>query len=274
MKSFVYNLYYKIKDVFSSDTLNLYWFKKNNNFGDILNVHLIEKLTNKKVNFVKIKYYNNEHFLCIGSLLANTRKNTIVWGSGFMDETSMCFEKPKKICAVRGPKTRKILLENNIDCPEVYGDPALLLPKVYYPKIKKSYRYGVIPHYVDQKHDFLREIKNRKDILIINILNEDPYFIVDQILSCEKIISSSLHGIIVSDTYKIPSLWVEFSDKVIGNGFKFYDYFESVKRNVSGPIKIDNKTQFKDLENSFEDYEINIDLEKLIKSCPFRLDIK
>ncbi|WP_193315051.1 polysaccharide pyruvyl transferase family protein [Poseidonibacter ostreae] len=272
MKNFSYNLFYKIRGLFSNNTLNLYWFKKNNNFGDILNVYLIEKLTNKKVNFVKIKYCKIEHFLCIGSLLASTRKNTIVWGAGFMDQRSKCFEKPKKIYAVRGPKTRKILLENNIDCPEVYGDPALLLPRVYNPKIKKCYKYGIIPHYVDADNPFLEKIENRKDVLIIDILNENPFNTVDEILSCENIISSSLHGIIVADAYNIPSLWIEFSDKVIGSGFKFYDYFESVKKNVSSSFRIDAKTEFIELIENINSEKIDIDLDKLIKSCPF--DIK
>ncbi|KAB7888580.1 polysaccharide pyruvyl transferase family protein [Poseidonibacter ostreae] len=189
-----------------------------------------------------------------------------------MDQRSKCFEKPKKIYAVRGPKTRKILLENNIDCPEVYGDPALLLPRVYNPKIKKCYKYGIIPHYVDADNPFLEKIENRKDVLIIDILNENPFNTVDEILSCENIISSSLHGIIVADAYNIPSLWIEFSDKVIGSGFKFYDYFESVKKNVSSSFRIDAKTEFIELIENINSEKIDIDLDKLIKSCPF--DIK
>ena len=91
--------------------------------------------------------------MIIGSILDRGTKSSIIWGAGLISEDSEPIEIPKKIYAVRGPKTREKLLKSGIDCPEIYGDPALLLPKIYNPKIEKKYELGVIPHYIDKNNN-------------------------------------------------------------------------------------------------------------------------
>ncbi len=78
----------------------------------------------------------------------------------------------------------------------------------------------------------------------------------------------------MADAYKIPSVWIEFSDKVKGEGFKFFDYFLSVKRDDKHPYKIKSETTVEDLYSIFYDYDIDIDLKKLIDSFPFNINIK
>ncbi len=51
---------------------------------------------------------------------------------------------------------------------------------------------------------------------------------IDHLCSCDVIISSSMHGLILGDAYGKPTLWVKFGDDVIGNDFKFYDYYASM----------------------------------------------
>lgn len=256
---------------YDEKSIALFWHKKPHNFGDVLNPIIVNKLFNKKVKHVNSKYYNREYYLVIGSVLGRATKHSIVWGSGFISSDSRCKEKPKKVLAVRGPKSREILLQQGIDCPEVYGDPALLLPRIYNPPIDKKYKLGIVPHFVDKNNKWLEHLKGNEDILILDVLEKDIYKFIDDIKSCQKIASSSLHGIIVSDAYNIPSVWIEFSKNVKGNGFKFQDYFLSVKRKDNKPIIINNDMTVDDILEAFSEYEIDIDLDKLVNSSPFNL---
>ena len=68
-------------------------------------------------------------------------------------------------------------------------------------------------------------------------------------------------------------MWIEFSDKVVGNGFKFYDYFLSVGRENENPLIINQDTNIEIMMSHFKKYEISIDLDKLINVCPFKINL-
>lgn len=248
-----------------------WWTGIENNWGDALNPILIESMTGKKP-ILSTEVFNvkkNNVYCVIGSILeAVSEENLIVWGSGFISSNSQFKVKPKKICAVRGPRTRELILKNGVYCPEIYGDPAILYPCFYRPKIEKKYKLGIIPHYVDQSNPLLDRFKNEPSVLIIDILSGVKK-VVDDICSCERVASSSLHGIIAADSYGIPAIWIEFSKKVAGNGFKFYDYFESVGRENEIPLIVTQNTTIKEVINQYKDYRVKLDINKFIDSCPF-----
>ena len=62
---------------------------------------------------------------------------------------------------------------------------------------------------------------------VIDLHTKEVKSVIDEITSCMRIVSSSLHGIIVAHAYGIPALWVQ-NNYVDTDGFKFYDYFSSV----------------------------------------------
>ena len=269
-----------IETYMNNQKVNISWWNKDGkNWGDALNPILAELISGKKVNWIKTGDPSDEqrHY-CIGSILQSSMSTgSEIWGTGLMRGEHTLKVKPKKIHAVRGPLTRQSLIQQGFDCPEVYGDPALLYPRYYNPTIEKKYKWGIIPHYVDQKHPWLNRFRNMENVLIINIL--DPInTVVDQIKSCEKIISSSLHGVIAGDAYDVPSKWIILSGKIGGmerhNGkiscFKFRDYFESVKRIDIDPILCTPNIRLIDIEKQFVDYKIDIDLDLLYNACPFK----
>lgn len=246
----------------------LHWFNFHLNWGDAINPILVGFLSGKKVKLQQSR--GCDRYLAIGSVLSMADNRTEVWGSGFRDHTERLELKPKKVHAVRGPLTRGILLESGIDCPEIFGDPALLLPFFYNPKIVKKYRIGIIPHYIDKDHPWIIEQMKSPDVLIIDVQG-DIFEFVRMVNSCRVIVSSSLHGLICADSYNIPNVWIKLSNNTdaIGGDFKFHDYFLSVNNCIPQCIKVSNKTQIAEIISSTAVNLKDIDLKKLVLSCPF-----
>ncbi|OQA52866.1 MAG: Polysaccharide pyruvyl transferase [candidate division WS2 bacterium ADurb.Bin280] len=256
-------------------TFDLKVFIGGQNWGDKISPLLVEWISGVKPNLIEIRggadaSKSNLNFLTVGSILDYCDKNSVVWGSGFIREgDDFKFAAPQKVCAVRGPLSRKRLLELGVECPEIFGDPALLFPRYYKPKILSHKEIGIVPHFVDLDVGWVRERLEDPTVRVIDI-NGDPFEVVDQICSCEKIFSSSLHGLIIADAYGVKSNWIKLSEGVWGDGYKFRDYFLSVGRKEAEPKLIKEDTKLKELVDDFSDYEINIDLDKLLAACPFR----
>ena len=200
------------------------------NYGDLMSKYLVEKIAENKTHWVqpkKIKWYqfNKTNYAVIGSILEHVTKHSIVWGSGIIQKTAQVANAT--FLAVRGPETRARLQELGYQCPEVYGDPGLLMSKYYNPNVEKTKPFGIIPHYVD--YDLVHSwYKDDDSVSVINLRTNDVEATTREILACEHILSSSLHGVIISHAYQIPAVWVQFSDKLYGDNIKFKDYFSSV----------------------------------------------
>lgn len=71
-------------------------------------------------------------------------------------------------------------------------------------------------------------LENIPGVVFINP-QDDVDFVVGQISACERILSSSLHGLIVAHSFNIPWVRLRFSDHELGGGdFKFRDFYESI----------------------------------------------
>ena len=174
----------------------------------------------------------------------------------------------------RGPKTRDYLLEQGIECPPIYGDPALLLPLLYKCSQKKRYKIGLIPHIVDLDNPRVIDFKTRlgEDCVVIDFADyTDWKGVIDTINQCDIIASSSLHGLIISDAYGIPNVWIQLSDKIIGGSFKYYDYFLGVGRSCNDPICfVGEEIDYEKIKKQASRWEpVKFDADKLLHSCPF-----
>ncbi|AOE49751.1 polysaccharide pyruvyl transferase family protein [Kangiella sediminilitoris] len=240
------------------------YFEKTPNWGDSINKYLLERISGKDIKVDS----GRQHILGVGSILRQANSNSIVWGSGFISKKGNIKCKPLKVCAVRGPLTRKLLRKKKIDAPEVYGDPALLMPRFYFPNIEKQYTLGVVPHYRDKDHPLLKKLAS-EGAKILDISKSSEAFI-DDLLECKNVISSSLHGLIASDSYGIPNQWVKFSNELTGGGFKFQDYYHSIEQYEQRPIPVEELTNMSltDIVHRCQLKPITLDLDKLLQAFP------
>ncbi len=239
---------------------------KPGNYGDILTPYLIKKITGDAPQYVNKEFSIYEkNLLAVGSTIGFANKNVIVWGTGIMS-AGVNPDPNADYRAVRGPITRNKILECGGSCPSIYGDPGLLMPLFYNPVISPHYRIGIIPHYVDYenvKSDYI----GMSDIKIINLINGNIEQVIDEILDCELIVSSSLHGIITAHAYGIPATWVNFSNKILGDGIKYLDYFKSVNIE-SRRVTISEPLNYKQLLNLPYVGGIDFDSKPLLDAFP------
>jgi len=154
---------------------------------------------------------------------------------------------------VRGQKTREILIKKGFDVPEFTADPAVLLKEIYKDlKIEKKRRIGYIPHYLN----YNRVKEENPEDFVVNLTNPIEK-VIEDIVSCERVYSESLHGLICAEVFGIPVLFKTFWDHKFDFKWKFEDYYSSTGR---------------ELPKSFEEWEeLKIDFDRLKKSFPWDL---
>jgi pyruvyltransferase len=242
-----------------------------NNWGDALNAYLIPRISGKEIIHCAA-YYNTgwtSTLSGIGSILDNNKvRNLHVWGSGLKSSDSSIPVLPAKVFAVRGPLTQQRLRDLCVDCPDVFGDPAIVLPRFYKPlKVEKKFKLGIVPHYVDKKSDRIKPFLNNPDVTILDIESGIEEF-VDKISECDAIASSSLHGLIAADAYAIPRVWLKLSDNILGGDFKFQDYFSTtdVKKVTADLLETVDPSQV--VRRAIQPQRI-ADVDKLMNAFPF-----
>ncbi|ELX4138963.1 polysaccharide pyruvyl transferase family protein [Vibrio vulnificus] len=251
----------------NDDQIPLYWWKEKENLGDALNRDLVEKISGKNVVWTDHRS-SQEYNMVVGSVLQLANSNSKIWGSGLISKNARPLYSPREIFAVRGPLTREVLKKYSINCPEIYGDPALLLPKFYTASYSKKYKVGIIPHFVDKNSkNLISEIPDW--VNVIDIETTDVQLFINKICECEYILSSSLHGIIIADAFGIPSARVSFTNKITGGDFKFHDYSLTVGRKEYKAVNLSNVSLGKELLKL--NYQLGVvNTEYLFESCPFR----
>lgn len=202
------------------------------NLGDSLGNVIVKFLLSQKNIDIDKPVSRTKHLYCVGTNIQGAYQSATIWGSGIFPPDNKKEAFLQKHCgrkldirAVRGPLTRDVVLQYGHKCPEVYGDPAILLPMIYSPVVQKVRERLVIPQ-------FFNEIEFREthpNECMISMNTDDYKSVINEILASEIVYTSSLHGIILAEAYGIPAVF--FRGLTPARDFKYLDYYLSTGRN-------------------------------------------
>ena len=232
--------------------VGLMYFDGFRNFGDLLSCRLMECLSGLGMNCRSMPAAD---IAAVGSILrqllrcfnqANASSGPLhVWGSGF-PRTITLQNPPAKgrviFHAVRGMLTLRHLRELGLAGPEEsvpLGDPGLLYADIVpgVSETRKEFDVAIVPHYLDREvfKTVAGELSSRGlSVKFVDVANANPMQVVRDIAASRRVLSSSLHGIIVADSLGIPN------QRVVVDGFeedekrmldeshlKFADYYSA-----------------------------------------------
>ena len=165
------------------------------NFGDEMGPELLKRLGYR----VKRTRLQEADIITAGSVLQSAlkygRDGLVVWGSGMINEKDEVRPRHFKYAAVRGRLTAE---QVGLDSERIaLGDPGILASYLW-PKPRTRFQVGVVPHYVDKRRFNWAD----KVIDVTRPVDE----VINDIASCATIVSSSLHGIIVAQSFGIPAM--------------------------------------------------------------------
>ena len=207
-------------------TVSAYWWKGRPNWGDALTPLILRQYAHLDATYAPP---DRAEVVCIGSVLGNlilpSYLGTII-GSGKLHEGQVVPPRAR-ILALRGPLTAQGVPGNY-----ALGDPGLLVDGLV--KLEtKQHNLGLVPHWSDTRPFTDTPLAENPEFTKYNPVVIDPFGdpldVVRMIGSCNKIVSSSLHGLIVADSFSIPRRF-EPTGKWANEGgdFKLRDYNASI----------------------------------------------
>lgn len=206
------------------------------NLGDELGKVVIDWMLEKRADLSRDMWVKKKKFLLtIGSgVFYYGYQDVTFWGTGVLCDIhnqpwyrkflNSKYYRKLDFRAVRGPLTRDVVQKLGHKCPEIYGDPGILMPLIYKPDVTKEHDYAIIPQYVTEEE--IRE--QHPDDFIISMNTNDYKKVISDIISCKKVVSSSLHGVILAEAYGVPAVWYRGLMEEID--FKYLDYYASTGR--------------------------------------------
>ena len=227
------------------------YYPQKPNMGDLLNKDMLESLFQIKVQRVNC---NESNLIAIGSSLSHSLYSSklkvrikqriirllkndpfYIWGTGFISYNAHEDKKFRfrniRVLSLRGNLSKirvERILGEELRIPT--GDGGLLVDRWIGENPPKKYRIGIIPHFKEKDSPIVNEMKKMYSDSVIIDLGKKPIDVVKEIASCETILSSSLHGLIVADSFHIPNkhiLLYPYGERMLGDGFKFADYYSS-----------------------------------------------
>lgn len=230
----------------SDSSVTAFWWTGRSNFGDLLTKLLLKRFSGLVVEWAP---FDKAQLIGVGSVLdvIPAQWSGIIAGAGRLFEDSHPDLSCAEIFGLRGP-----LSARGVPGDYVLGDPGLLADELVDLPIR-DVDLGLVPHWSDT------ELEHRPEFLKYNPLiirvSDSPLEVIRSIGRCKKIVSSSLHGVVVADAFGIPRR-IEMTDRFTyeGNDFKFRDYAASVGMKLEiGLTQLAPRYKVQDLQHELYD---------------------
>lgn len=207
------------------------------NMGDLFGPILLAAFSGQTIQFTASQTWRRR-LIAIGTIGQKQRFGQVdIWGAGFGGQAQSTFQVQTEFrhpaltrfhpYAVRGPFTAALLRRAGYAVPSVYGDPAMLLPRLWAGEgVPKRWDLGVFIHTTEveamsptapARASYLRygvPAELRDSVHVFNtVVEQDIGQVrarVEDILSCRRILSTSLHAIAVAEAYGIPCATFDF----------------------------------------------------------------
>lgn len=180
-----------------------------------------------------------------------------VWGTGFInydDSRGHFFKRDMVFHALRGELSRRNVEKmtgRKLDIPT--GDGGILADSLLDRLPEKKWDVGVVPHICDLKDPAAEALRASYENSVLINVKDDPLEVVGQIASCRCILSSSLHGLIVADSFGIPNMHLVFDQRLKGDGFKFDDYYSAYGvEHRQRDIRYEGAPELEEVEDKYE----------------------
>jgi len=243
--------------------IKLYWCRgrgrsdeSQQNFGDYLSADLVGLFSGRNVVHAPVQ---NADMIAVGSVLGREKKakrwgfsRTLhIWGTGSGDEVAE-YSGHHQYHAVRGLRTKAQI--KGLKGSPVLGDPGLLAPWLIN-KPPKKIRVGVVPHFshhnTPEIDALLKMIPGSRMINVFSPVKQ----VLEEIASCDFVLSTSMHGLIVADSFGVPNQWIWLGRDSIGH-FKFSDYYSSYGLFGQSPVSVKDmlKEGIWDVDSYMESY--------------------
>jgi hypothetical protein len=244
-----------------------YWWREIPNFGDGLMGLALEKFGEVKTAWAPV---SRAQVAAGGSVLEHIPPlwDGFVLGAGKLYENSELHlhTGTMTILALRGPLTAR-------QCPPgdyAIGDPGLLAPEIM-PAQEKQHDLGLIPHWSDATLRMRNEFYGDGWSTHYIDPQQSPLRVLAEISACHRIVTSSLHGMIVADAYGIPRRFEPAGVTSLRAGlFKYNDYSASIDLPLEpGVMREANQNRVED--RKYELFDAYQDLHMMLRRQRWRL---
>jgi pyruvyltransferase len=277
------------------------------NAGDFLALYLGPMLSGRSAHLEDLWTRSSDSLALVGSILHQGPRYS--WGAGFIDPTRKLRSNTQEVFAIRGPvsyqqyqnETNASARPSKARVSKVYGDAGTLMSWYYQPHNQtKRYSLCIMQHFrevgVAPVVAHLLAHWEFGKIRTLDIYG-NLFTIMDQMVQCEYVLSSTLHGLIFADSYGIPNGHLDLATgKIMGGYHKYDDYFGSVGRKRTSLILPYNLTSGDDedvgdvgyvgmgladnlvatvlefVTNSGQEYQPTIDIVPFWKQCPIHAE--